>query len=157
MRRRGPSYTSSGELVSLLAVPAAGLLVVGMPTVIGVLLGPDYEASVPAARILSLSMIVAVIGGPVLALLIAAGRGPATTKAFVAAFGASLALHLSLDWWLGSIGAAIASLGRDVVNVAVAAYLARDLLRAARGDRGDLPVAGVEPAEPVVSSRDSGS
>jgi O-antigen/teichoic acid export membrane protein len=116
----------------LLAVPAAAILIVGMPTVIGVLLGSEYAGSVPAARILTVSMILAVIGGPILALLIAAGRGPATTKAFVAAFVASLVLNLSLDWWLGSVGAAIASVSRDVVNVAVAAYCARDLLRVGR-------------------------
>jgi O-antigen/teichoic acid export membrane protein len=141
----------------LLALPAAGLLMLGMPAVIGVLLGPEYEPSVPAARILSLSMIIAVIGGPILALLIAAGRGPATTRAFVAAFGASFALHLSLDWWLGSVGAAIASVSRDVVNVAVAAYCARDLLRANRG--GGAQSAGVraDSGEPVVMTRGHGS
>lgn len=115
----------------VLALPAAAILIVGMPTVIDVLLGSEYAGSVPAARILTLSMILAVIGGPILALLMAAGRGPATTKAFVAAFGASLALNLALDWWLGSVGAAIASVSRDMVNVAVAAYCARDLLRSA--------------------------
>jgi O-antigen/teichoic acid export membrane protein len=113
----------------VLAIPAAGVFIVGMPVVIRLLLGPAYEPSVLAARILSLSVIIAVIGGPILALLIAAGRGPATTKAFIAAFGASLGIHLGLDWWLGATGAAIASVSRDVVNVAVAAYLARDLLR----------------------------
>ena len=112
----------------LLTVPAAAVLIVAMPTVIRVLLGSEYGGSVDAARILSLSMVVAVVGGPVLALLIAAGRGPATTKAFAAAFGASLGLNLALDWWLGSVGAAIASVSRDVVNLAVAAYCARDLL-----------------------------
>ena len=113
----------------LLAIPLAGLVIAGMPVVIGVLLGPEYEPSVLAARILSLSVVIAVVGGPILALLIAAGRGPATTKAFAAAFVASLAIHLALDWWLGATGAAIASVSRDFVNVAVAAYLARDLLR----------------------------
>jgi O-antigen/teichoic acid export membrane protein len=131
----------------VLTVPAAGVLVVGMPALIRVLLGPEYDASVSAARILSLSMVVAVVGGPVLALLIAAGRGPATTRAFVAAFGTSMALHLSLDWWLGSVGAAIASLSRDVVNLAVAAYLARDLLRAIHGGPAPSGNGGPEPTE----------
>jgi O-antigen/teichoic acid export membrane protein len=135
----------------LLAVPATGVLIVGMPPAIRLLLGPGYEPSVFPARILSLSMIIAVIGGPMLALLIAAGRGPATTKAFVAAFGASLALHFSLDWWLGATGAAIASVTRDLVNVAVAAYFARDLLRASRSGGAPL-VAGVDPTDSATPS-----
>ena len=60
----------------LISIPAASLLILAMPAVISMLLGPAYAASVPAARILSLSMVVAVVGGPILALLIAAGRGP---------------------------------------------------------------------------------
>lgn len=135
----------------LLAIPATGVLIVGMPSAIRLLLGPGYEPSVVPARILSLSMIIAVIGGPMLALLIAAGRGPATTKAFVAAFGASLALHFSLDWWLGATGAAIASVTRDLVNVAVAAYFARDLLQA--GPSGGSRVAArVGPTDSVSAS-----
>jgi O-antigen/teichoic acid export membrane protein len=140
----------------VLTVPAATLLLIGMPLVISMLLGPEYEPSVPAARILSLSMFISVIGVPILALLVAADRGPDTTKAFVAAFATSLALHLALDWWLGSLGAAIASLSRDVANLAVAAYLARDLLRVSRGDESAMPVAGTERAESVASSPKSG-
>ncbi len=135
-----------------LALPAAALLIFAMPAVIRGLLGAEYEASVPAARILTLSIVAAVVGGPILALLIAAGRGLATTKAFAAAFGASIVLHLSLDWWLGAVGAAIASVSRDVVNLAVAAYLARDLLRAGEGD-SELVPSTAEPAESSINSR----
>jgi O-antigen/teichoic acid export membrane protein len=138
----------------VLAIPAAGILIIGMPAVIGLLLGPEYEASVPAARILSLSMIAAVVGAPILALLIAAGRGPATTRAFVAAFATSLLLHFSLDWWLGAVGAAIASVSRDIVNVAVAAYCARDLIWADRAGPAQPPVAGPEPTKTRPAFRD---
>jgi lipopolysaccharide exporter len=137
----------------LLTVPAAAILILWMPAVIGMLLGSDYEGSVPAARILSLSMIAAVVGGPILGLLIAAGRGGATTKAFAAAFGASVVLNLTLDWWLGSIGAAIASVGRDVMNLMVAAYYARDLLGAVRPRPGPIGVAGNDGDQSVEPRR----
>ena len=112
----------------LLAVPAAIALILAMPNIIETLLGVAYLPSVMPSRILTLSIVVATIGAPVLALLVAAGRGAATTKAFAAAFGVSLTLHFALDWWLGATGAAIASLARDAANLAVAAWLARDLL-----------------------------
>lgn len=111
------------------AIPVAAILVWSMPQVIETVLGPAYLSAVTPARILTLSIVVASVGAPVLALLIAAGRGADTTKAFAAAFAVSVSLHLALDWWLGALGAAIASLTRDVANLAVATWLARDLLR----------------------------
>jgi O-antigen/teichoic acid export membrane protein len=112
-----------------LAAPLTLVLVIAMPVVIRLLLGPAYEASTDAARITSLSVLMAVIGAPILSLLIAVGRGSATTRAFLAAFLVSATLHVILDPPFGAVGAAVASLTRDVANVAVAAWLARDLLR----------------------------
>ena len=48
---------------------------------------------------------------------------------FAAAFAVSVLLHLTLDWWLGAVGAAIASLSRDAANGLVAAVYARRALR----------------------------
>jgi O-antigen/teichoic acid export membrane protein len=123
-----------------LATPITLVLIIYMPTVIRVVLGPDYEPATDAARITSLSVLLAVIGAPILSLLIAVGRGSATTRAFLAAFVASVGLHLLLDPRFGSVGAAVASLTRDVANVAVAAWLARDLLRDRRFLVTDRPL-----------------
>jgi O-antigen/teichoic acid export membrane protein len=112
----------------LAAIPATLALIWAMPWIVSTLLSTDYESAVPAARILAPSMVIASIGSPILALLIAAGRGWATTRAFVVAFVVSVALHAILDPRFGALGAAVASLTRDVANVAAAAWLARDLL-----------------------------
>jgi O-antigen/teichoic acid export membrane protein len=110
------------------AIPGAFALILIMPNIIQAVLGTAYLPSVTPARILTFTIVIATVGAPVLALLVAAGRGAATTKAFGAAFGVSLTLHFALDWWLGATGAAIASLARDVANLGVAAWFARDLL-----------------------------
>jgi len=112
----------------VIAIPVAVLLIWWMPWIVSTLLSAKYASAVPAARILVLSMIVASIGSAILALLIAAGRGWATTRAFIVAFVVSVTLHVLLDPRFGATGAAVASLTRDVANLAVAAWLARDLL-----------------------------
>lgn len=96
---------------------------------ISVVLGSEYLGSTLAVRIILWSMPLSVIGAPLLATLVAHGRGPDTTRAFAAAFGASLTLHLALDWWMGATGAAVASLARDAANVVVAGYFAARILR----------------------------
>jgi hypothetical protein len=59
-----------------------------------------------------------------LAALAAAGRAIDTTKVYGATLVTAIVLHLSLDWWAGATGAAIASLGRDVAGVVTAWILA---------------------------------
>jgi O-antigen/teichoic acid export membrane protein len=112
----------------IVAIPVTLLLILAMPWIVSTLLSSAYESAIPAARILVPSMVIASIGSPILALLIAAGRGWATTRAFVAAFLVSVVLHVLLDPPFGAVGAAIASLTRDIANVGTAAWLARDLL-----------------------------
>jgi O-antigen/teichoic acid export membrane protein len=112
-----------------LAIPGSAVLFILMPQVISLLLGSAYAGSAAPTRILMWSMILAVIGAPLLGVLIALDRGVDTTRAFAAAFCVSLVLHCSLDWWLGAMGAAIASLSRDAANVVVAAFYARRALR----------------------------
>jgi O-antigen/teichoic acid export membrane protein len=112
-----------------LAIPGSIVLFVLMPQVISLLLGSAYAGSAAPTRILMWSMLLAVFGAPLLGVLIALDRGVDTTRAFAAAFCVSLVLHCSLDWWLGAMGAAIASLSRDAANVVVAAFYARRALR----------------------------
>jgi O-antigen/teichoic acid export membrane protein len=133
-----------------LAIPASVVLFILMPQVISVLLGSAYAESAAPTRILMWSMLVATIGAPLLAVLIALDRGADTTRAYGAAFMVSLVLHCSLDWWLGAIGAAIASLSRDVANMLVAAYYTRRALRGLRahGPEGEPPHAPGLPSLP---------
>jgi O-antigen/teichoic acid export membrane protein len=112
-----------------LAIPGSVVLFVLMPEVISVLLGSAYADSAAPTRILMWSMLLATIGAPLLSVLIALDRGVDTTRAFAAAFAVSIFLHCALDWWLGAIGAAIASLSRDAANVLVAALYTRRALR----------------------------
>jgi O-antigen/teichoic acid export membrane protein len=106
-----------------LAIPATLLAVRFMPELIRLVLGPQYDSSTTAAQIILISIPSAVVGGPLLAYLIAAGRRTDTTVAFVAAFIAAVLLHSALDWWLGAVGGAIASGSRDAVNAVVAGAL----------------------------------
>jgi O-antigen/teichoic acid export membrane protein len=115
-----------------LAIPGSVVLFILMPQVISWLLGSAYAESAAPTRILMWSMLVATFGAPLLAVLIALDRGVDTTRAYLAAFTVSLLLHCSLDWWLGAIGAAIASLSRDVANLLVAAYYTRRALQLLR-------------------------
>ncbi|MGZ3586609.1 MAG: oligosaccharide flippase family protein [Candidatus Limnocylindrales bacterium] len=131
------------------AVPLAFILIAFMPEAISAVLGSEYELAVGPSRILVWSMPLAVIGGPLLAYLIAVGRGVETTIAFAVAFVVSVTLHLSLDWWLGATGAAIASLARDGANVAVAAWLVWRLMP---GRRNDSASAGGGPRQEAQAS-----
>jgi O-antigen/teichoic acid export membrane protein len=123
-----------------LALPTSLILFVLMPQVISLLLGSGYAGSATPTRILMWSMLLAVIGAPLLGALIALDRGVDTTRAFAAAFIVSIVLHCTLDWWLGAFGAAIASLSRDGANVVVAAfYTRRALQRLGAGGPGMPP------------------
>jgi O-antigen/teichoic acid export membrane protein len=123
-----------------LALPASLVLFVLMPQAISFLLGPGYADSAAPTRILMWSMLVSVVGAPLLAVLIAVDRGVDTSRAFAAAFVVSIVLHFSLDWWLGALGAAIASLSRDGANAIVAAWYTRRALQRLRASGPDLPL-----------------
>jgi O-antigen/teichoic acid export membrane protein len=104
-------------------VPTLIVLVVFMPDAIRLALGPEYVAAASPSRIIVWAIPAAVIGGPLLAFLVATGRGAQTTLAFATALAVSLALHLLLDPRFGAEGAAVATVGRDVAIAAVAALL----------------------------------
>lgn len=121
--RRLVRYMLVGGLGLTLPVALAGLVLA--PVFVGVVLGSDYTGSVTPVRVLVWSMPLAAIGAPLLALLVSADKAVDSTKAFTAAFVVAVTLHLSLDWWWGATGAAIASLSRDAANVAATLYFVR--------------------------------
>ncbi|MEX0631019.1 MAG: oligosaccharide flippase family protein [Chloroflexota bacterium] len=118
----------------LIAIPSTVLLTLFMPNVLAFLLGSEYSSAALPSRILAWSMPLAAIGAPLLAYMISRGRGAQTTIAFASAGIVSLALHLILDPRFGALGAATASLVRDVANVAVAGLLVWRAQRAKVGD-----------------------
>jgi O-antigen/teichoic acid export membrane protein len=128
--RRGPEQTSRLVLQCIvgglaLTVPMAALGTIFAPQAIHFALGPAYASAVTPTRILIWFLPLAAVQAPLLAALGASGRAADTTKVFATAFGVSLFLHLTLDWWLGAAGAAVASLARDPAALVVALTLAR--------------------------------
>ena len=118
----------AGRLVTvgiLVAIPIAATVSVFAPTLIRIVLGEEYLDSVTPVRIMAWSIVGSAFVAPLLASLAAVNRAADTTKVYGATLAAALTLHLSLDWWAGATGAAIASLGRDVAAVIVCYHLAR--------------------------------
>jgi O-antigen/teichoic acid export membrane protein len=114
------------SLVGLsLAFPVALGVFLLAPQIIHVVLGTRYGGAVGPTRILVWFLPLAVIQAPLLAALIATGRGLDTTKVIAGTFATAMAMHFALDWWMGATGAAIASLSRDPVAVLLALYLSR--------------------------------
>jgi O-antigen/teichoic acid export membrane protein len=128
------------------ALPASLLIFILMPQLISVLLGAGYGDSTTPARIVMWSMLLAIIGAPLVAVLVALDRGVDTTRAFFAAFVVSAVLHCSLDWWLGAVGGAIASLARDGANALVAGIYARRALKRLETRSPGVPSVGPAPA-----------
>ena len=102
------------------------LVVVFAPFLVRVALGAgSILIFVVAVRILAWSVVASAFIAPLLAALVAVGRAVDATKVDAATFASALVLHVSLDWWAGSTGAAVASLCRDFVGALVAYLLAR--------------------------------
>jgi O-antigen/teichoic acid export membrane protein len=108
-----------------IGLPITVALTITASLFLPLILGSGYAGAATATRILVWSLPVSAIGSPVMAALAGSGHAGDTTRAFTAAFVAALALHLMLDPVWGATGAAAASLTRDVVNLAVAGWLAR--------------------------------
>ncbi len=106
------------------SVPTSIVISVFAPSLIAFVLGPEYSGAVLPTRILVWFLPLAVVQAPLLAGLAATGHTAQTTKAFLAAFIAALLFHLSLDWWWGATGAAVASLCRDPIALAATWLLA---------------------------------
>lgn len=107
------------------AMPLATLIFVYAPAIIRIALGDEYVGAVTTVRILIWFLPFAAVGAPILGALAGCGRAVDATKVFATAFGAALLMHLSLDWWWGATGAAVASLARDPAAVALAIIYAR--------------------------------
>jgi O-antigen/teichoic acid export membrane protein len=138
---------------AVLGIPGSVVLFVLMPQVISLLLGSSYADSATPTRILMWSMLLSVLGAPLIGVLIALDHGMDTTRAFAAAFCVSILLHCSLDWWLGAVGAAVASMSRDGANVVVAAFYTRRALREIGTGGPDAPPAQTS-APPRVPGRE---
>jgi O-antigen/teichoic acid export membrane protein len=108
-----------------LALPAAIVVFVYAPEVISFVLGDDYSGAVRPTRILIWSLPFSAVTSVLLAALAGTNRATDTTRVFVVAFVVATAMHLSLDWWWGATGAAVASLSRDPAALCAAAIYAR--------------------------------
>jgi len=109
----------------VLALPVSICFTIFAPTIIAVILGPAYIGAVPATRIIVWFLPLAVVQAPLLAWLAATGQAIQTTKVFVATFLAAGLMHLSLDWWWGATGGAVATLSRDLVAVMILFLIVR--------------------------------
>lgn len=107
-----------------IVIPLSAAVALFAPTVVRIALGSDYMESIVAVQILTWSIVAAAVVAPMLAALAAADRAVDTTKVYGATLVTAIVLHLSLDWWAGATGAAVASLGRDVAGVLAAWTLA---------------------------------
>jgi len=108
-----------------LSLPVSVLGFVYAPAIIDFVLGPDYLGAVKATRILIWSLPLSALTAVLVAALAATGHALDTTRVFVVAFTVATLAHLSLDWWLGATGAAIASLSREPAALAAAFIYSR--------------------------------
>jgi O-antigen/teichoic acid export membrane protein len=107
------------------AIPVATTIFLYAEPIIRVTLGGEYSGAVTTVRILIWFLPFAAVAAPILGALAGCGRAADATKVFATAFIGALVMHLSLDWWWGATGAAVASLARDPAAVAVAILYAR--------------------------------
>lgn len=127
--RDGPEQTRAlvAKFIAVglaVAIPVSVLGTVFAPQAIRLALGPEYADAVTPTRILIWFLPLAVIQSPLLAALGASGRAGDTTRVFLSTFAVAVCMHLALDLRWGAVGAAMASLSRDVVAVPVTLALA---------------------------------
>ncbi len=102
-----------------ISIPVAVLMTVMAPVAIRMVLGSDYIGAVTATRILVWTLPFMAVSAPLLSALAGSGNASQTTKVFAAAFLTAIVLHLSLDWWWGATGGAVASFAREPVALLV--------------------------------------
>jgi O-antigen/teichoic acid export membrane protein len=134
--RGNPAGTRRALRVSIalsigLALPGAILAFLLLPLLIPALLGAGFTQAVLPARILVWSIPLAAIEAPLLAILIARGRAPATTLVYAVTLVSSIAAHVLLDPHFGAVGGAWASLIREPITLWV-------LIAVFRADGGAL-------------------
>jgi O-antigen/teichoic acid export membrane protein len=108
-----------------IAVPLATIIFAYAEPIIRLVLGSDYVGAVTSTRILIWFLPFSAVSAPLLAGLGGCGRAVDGTKVYGVAFAIALVLHLSLDWWMGASGAAIASFVREPAALLVAVLYAR--------------------------------
>ena len=133
--------------------PAALFVAIFAPSLLRVILGDDYAGAAGPVRILVWSVVLSAVSAPLIAGLAGIGRAGDATKAVAVALGTAVIAHLSLDWWWGATGAAVATFLREPAMLATAALLAAraGLLFEPRTNRGTSSASGVTSAneEPV--------
>jgi O-antigen/teichoic acid export membrane protein len=93
------------------------------PAILRIALGEGYVGAAGLVRILIWSVVLSALTAPLVAGLAGIGRAPDATKVFATAFVTVMIAHVSLDWWWGATGAAIATLSREPVVLGVALLL----------------------------------
>lgn len=109
----------------LVIIPVTVTSVILTPALLATVMGREYLGATLATRILACSLFFNAITIPLVSALAATGRAPDTTRVVAVAGLVALVGHLSLDWWLGATGGAIASLLRDPAAMVAALILAR--------------------------------
>lgn len=138
VRRQVRRFVILGFLITM---PVALAVAVFAPSILRLVLGEEYVGSAGPVRIMIWSVVLTALTAPLVAGLAGIGRARDTTKVFAAAFTTALVAHLSLDWWWGATGAAVATLSRDPVALGVAIVLSRRAgLLSEHGD--ESPVTG---------------
>ena len=137
--RIAPAGTGAGrwagtrliELALLAAVPAGGALLLGRSTVVGLLFGDAYAASIPVVSVLAMAipmLVINIVGGYILG---AAGQ----MHRVAALYAFSVAVKLGLNVWLipahGPSGAALAMLATEyALGIAMLVVLHRHVAAA---------------------------
>jgi O-antigen/teichoic acid export membrane protein len=106
------------------AVPIALVVFLAAPTLVPWLLGDAYLGAVKPLRVLVWFLPLAVIQAPILAGLAGIREGGQTALIILVTLLASVALQVVLTPRFGAVGAAAASLGRDVVATPLALLVA---------------------------------
>lgn len=109
----------------IVAVPVTAVVILAAAEIVPLLLGDAYRGSVAPLRVLVLFLPLAVIQAPILAGLAAIGEGRMTTLVIGVTLISAVILQLTLVPLFGAVGAAMASLGRDVVATPLALVLGR--------------------------------
>lgn len=97
----------------VLSLPIAVVAFIYTREIVHAVMGAQYDGAVPPAQVLVWSVPFSAVTSALLAGLAGTGHAVETTKVFVAAFVVASLLHLSLDWWWGAMGGAVASLVRE--------------------------------------------
>jgi O-antigen/teichoic acid export membrane protein len=108
-----------------LSVPTAVVFFVYMEQVVDFVMGDEYAGTVAPAQVLVWSLPLSAVTTVLNAALAGTGRALDTTKVFFTAFVVAALLHLSLDWWWGAMGAAVASLAREPAALVTSLVYAR--------------------------------